>query len=132
MAKLSADQALFRSILGLTSILPFLLVAMLFLPSPSWMPRMQWTLWHLGVALALILPILGYFLVRLWRLETIDTRSKTFWTLRIFLTGGFTLPLFWFFFVWKAETYAAYEVEDFEKELNLMGTEEEEEEDEED
>lgn len=128
--KLSSAQIITRLLLGVAAWLPFLLVAMLLLPRPGWLPRLEWTLRELWGALALVLPIVGYFLFRLWRLETISNRSKTLWTLRIFLTGGFTLPMFWYFFVWKAETYAQYELEDYERDIDLIGTDEEPEDDE--
>jgi hypothetical protein len=119
---------LLRLLLGLTALLPMTLLLMLFWPAPSWLPRWAWSYQQIYGAASVGLLVVGFYLWRLWRLETIGAGSKLLWSFRFLLTGFIALPLFWYFFVWQAETYAAYEAEDYDEAIDRIGQLEEEEE----
>ncbi|MEL6255161.1 MAG: hypothetical protein AAFR87_24340 [Bacteroidota bacterium] len=68
--------------------------------------------------------LLAYYIYRVMGIETIGRRSKTLWIIRFILVGFISLPIFWYFFIWKKEEYALFsdaekrqhELEEIEKE----------------
>ncbi len=113
-----------RYLLGLLSIIPLLIFLSVLFPWPG--KTSQWYLgfqgtYGLGV---LTLIILIYYWMRVWRIPTIGAGSKLLWSMRFLLTGFIALPIFWYFFILKAETYAEFETADYEEELELIGKEE--------
>ncbi|MEM9986336.1 MAG: hypothetical protein AAF804_14685 [Bacteroidota bacterium] len=110
-----------RYLLGLVSLIPLLIFLTAILPWPG-----QPSQWHLGYQGTyglgiLTLIILIYYWIRVWQVPTIGSGSKLLWSVRFVITGFIALPIFWYFFVLKAETYAEFETEDYAEELDLIG-----------
>ena len=61
--------------------------------------------------------LVTYYIYRVIRVETIGQRSKTLWIIRFILVGFISMPIFWFFFIWRKEEYALFSEEEKAEQL---------------
>ncbi len=64
--------------------------------------------WGLEIASLLIWV---YFVYVLISLETIGVASKLLWMIRFALMAPVSMPIFWFYFIWRSEEYGEWEEE---------------------
>ena len=65
----------------------------------------------------LYLLLLAYYIYRVIGIETIGKRSKSLWIIRFLLVGFISMPIFWYFFIWKKEEYALFSEEEKAEQL---------------
>lgn len=61
--------------------------------------------------------LLAYYIYLLIGVETIGRKSKTLWIIRFILVGFISMPIFWYFFVWRKEEYALFSEEEKAEQL---------------
>ena len=61
---------------------------------------------HMAV-MALVLLLMGFYIVHLFRSERVPADKKTLWAVVLFLGNLLAMPVYWYFYMWPRATEGA-------------------------